>query len=261
MPTLPRPSELIKCKDIVSCFQSIYNFLFAILIALAFLNFLYGAFLYLLSGAGIYKKEEGKNRMINSIVAVVIVLIIPIFLGMINPRIFNVKLKIPRMKIESPTLTYKYKGEDPYAPSPPDVKPGFIKVEDIIKQNNLKCLKSAPGVQVNIHLIPYLKDLDKELCKRGLVATITSGYSPNHDSPCHTKYGTCIDIAVSSSIEPCEPWQKLGFALKAAGFSTIIYETKAKSGVNNCEILNRDVCGIQWKQCPKTTGPHIHASI
>jgi hypothetical protein len=127
MPTLQRPSELIKCKGIVSCFQSIYNFLFAILIALAFLNFLYGAFLYLLSGAGIYKKEEGKNRMINSIVAVVIVLIIPIFLGMINPRIFNVKLKIPQIEVlEPPRYEYSYEpGKLPGTDIP--VSPGQIK--------------------------------------------------------------------------------------------------------------------------------------
>lgn len=102
---MPRPFELIKCSDIVSCFQSIYNFFFMILLALAFLNFLYGAFQYLTSGAGIFKKEEGKNKMKNSIIAVIVVLLVPLVLQLINPEIFtNINLSIPKVKATLPSL-------------------------------------------------------------------------------------------------------------------------------------------------------------
>jgi hypothetical protein len=106
MPTLPQPSQVINCTNLASCFQALYNFLFAIFIALAFLNFLYGAFLYLLSGGGIFKKDEGKGRMINSIIAVIVALIIPIFLNMINPGIFQVVLQIPEVKVTTPKIEY-----------------------------------------------------------------------------------------------------------------------------------------------------------
>jgi hypothetical protein len=255
MPIKP-PSEFIQCADPTSCFQSIYNFLFAILIALAFIYFLYGALQYLLSAAGVFPKEEGKKKMINSIIAVIVALVIPIFLNMINPGIFQVKLQVPKVDATLPN----YKGEDIYAPSPAEVKPGFVKVETIIRQNRLQNISTAHNVQVNESLVSSIKSLDSALQKRGIRATITSGYSPKHDSLCHTKYGTCIDIIVSHSIEPCEQWQKLGAALKDAGFSTIIYETKAISSVKKCEFLQqKNNCGIQWKQCPQTTGPHIHA--
>jgi threonine/homoserine/homoserine lactone efflux protein len=83
------------CTDIVSCFQTIYNLLFALLFFLSFLWFLYGAIEYLLSAGSITSKEEGKKRMINSIVAVLIAFLIPVILNMINPKIFNFQLKIP----------------------------------------------------------------------------------------------------------------------------------------------------------------------
>ena len=106
---LPSPSEIIKCEDIASCFQAIYNFFFAILIALAFLNFLYGAFLYLLSGGGISQKEEGKKKMTNSIISVIVVMIIPIILNMVNPGIFNVELEIPVVQIlKFPSYSYSF---------------------------------------------------------------------------------------------------------------------------------------------------------
>lgn len=102
--SLPQPSQLIKCDDISSCFQTIYNFLFAIFIGLAFLNFLYGALQYLLSGAKVFGKEEGKNRMKNSIIALIVVLVIPIILNLINPNIFKAKLWIPKITVTLPQL-------------------------------------------------------------------------------------------------------------------------------------------------------------
>jgi len=257
---LPAPSTVIRCEDIASCFQAIYNFFFAILIALAFLNFLYGAFLYLLSGGGISQKEEGKKKMTNSIISVIVVMIIPIILNMVNPGIFNVELEIPVVKITLPETAYK--GEDYLLPSPPDLKKDFVWLDEFIREKGLKCLKSFPEVQVNIQMIPYLISLDRELCNRNIIAVITSGYRIDYgSSPCHTETGTCIDIIVSYSTFPCEPWQKLGFALKAAGFSKIIYETKTRTEVRGCQFLWRDDCGIDWQQCELTTGPHIHAAI
>ena len=109
MPSIPQPSQLINCSDLASCFQNLYNFFFAILIALAFLSFLYGAFLYLLSAGGVFQKERGKNVMKNSIIAVIIALIIPVILNMINPSIFKSKLSIPQVTVESPEFKYSFK--------------------------------------------------------------------------------------------------------------------------------------------------------
>jgi lipoprotein-anchoring transpeptidase ErfK/SrfK len=104
MPILPQPSQLINCNDLSSCIQATYNFLFAILLALSFLWFLYGAFQYLLSGAKIYSKDEGKNKMKNAIISLVIVLVIPVILNMINPDIFNAQIQIPKVTVIMPEL-------------------------------------------------------------------------------------------------------------------------------------------------------------
>jgi hypothetical protein len=106
MPSIPSLSEFIKCNNLSSCFQELYNFLFALFILLAFLSFLYGAFLYLLSAGGVYDKEKGKNKMKNSIIALLVALIIPIILNMINPGIFRSELKVPQVEV---TL-FEYQG-------------------------------------------------------------------------------------------------------------------------------------------------------
>ena len=121
MPSIPQPSAIIKCTDISSCFQSLYNFFFALLIALAFLNFLYGAFQYLISAGGVFSKEEGKRRMINSVLAVIIALSVPIILNMINPEIFKAKLYIPQVTVKLPSyngLNAGYVMIDPNNPPP-----------------------------------------------------------------------------------------------------------------------------------------------
>jgi hypothetical protein len=113
MPSLSQPSKIIQCTDVTSCFQAIYNFFFAILIALAFIYFLYGAFQYLLSAGGVYPKDEGKKKMINSIIAVIVALVIPLILNMINPGIFNAVLQIPKVKATLPDYTFGVAGGIP----------------------------------------------------------------------------------------------------------------------------------------------------
>ncbi len=100
------PSQLIKCTDLASCFQGLYNFGFTILLAVCLLIFVYGAFEYMLSSAGIFDKEKGKKKMFNAIIVPIIVLIIPVILNLINPYIFQAKLQIPVIKVKVPEIYY-----------------------------------------------------------------------------------------------------------------------------------------------------------
>ncbi len=102
---IPSPSQLIKGGDIIATFQNLYNLLFAILLALAFLSFIYGAFQYLLSGANIFNQQEGKSRMKNSLIALIVVLIIPVLLNLINPKIFKgAQMTVPKFTVKVPTF-------------------------------------------------------------------------------------------------------------------------------------------------------------
>jgi hypothetical protein len=121
MPSIPSLSEFIQCSDLSSCFQELYNFLFALFILLAFLSFLYGAFLYLLSAGGVYDKEKGKNKMKNSIIALLVALIIPIILNMINPGIFRGELKVPQVQVTLPE--YQGFGSGYIKPPPGSTQP------------------------------------------------------------------------------------------------------------------------------------------
>jgi hypothetical protein len=249
MPLQP-PSEFIKCTDITSCFQAIYNFLFAILIALAFLYFLYGAFEYLFSAAGVYPKERGKNKMKNSIIAVIIALVIPIFLNMINPGIFRVKLQIPKVNVESPlyvSLEAVEISERNLDTSKPEVEARFLSptggsrlgpilddciqiqkecdVKKIFKDIPLTNISFANNDNKTEYINPGLKNmiiqldqgLERDRIKIKII--ITDGFSiGDHASPCHTAYGTCIDVVVAGK-PPTDPsWNKVIEIARSIGF-------------------------------------------
>ncbi|BCX15412.1 MAG: hypothetical protein KatS3mg097_304 [Candidatus Parcubacteria bacterium] len=104
MPDLLPPYQLIDCSDILSCFQSIYNLLVILLIAFSFLLFVFGAFQYILSAANIFSIGEAKNRMKNSLTALIIGLVFSSLMYYINPNIFKVNLFIPKVNMEMPPL-------------------------------------------------------------------------------------------------------------------------------------------------------------
>jgi len=101
---MPPIQSILTCYDLQSCFQAVYNLGLVLLFVLAFLNMVYGAILYLFSAANIFNKEEGKNRIVNSIGAIAITLILPQILNIINPGIFQVKLWIPTIERASSPL-------------------------------------------------------------------------------------------------------------------------------------------------------------
>jgi hypothetical protein len=304
---LPRPSELVNCENIVSCFQAFYNLFFAILILLAFVYFIYGALQYLLSGAKVYSKEEGKKKMINSVVAVILALAIPIILNMINPGIFKAQLKLPVIKVD-PVL-YTYYGEQ-HTITDPDCPTGNQNVKKIdrfymvsLSSVGFKNIKADSGVCANLQILPYLCKLDKSLSEsKGEInpfpqpIKITSGYSKNHDNACHTGSGRCVDIVIEQGFgslnEACSSYLALSRFLQNAGANTIVFETKAKEEqLNRCTDVVKDMeCAyehfwyetietgqgfghtqqrrsgkiknkVTWKQCPKTTGTHLHVEF
>jgi hypothetical protein len=250
MPTLPSPSELIKCTDLASCFQAIYNFFFAILIALAFLNFLYGAIKYLLSAGGVFPKEEGKKKMVNSIIAVIIALGIPIILNMINPEIFQVKLRVPKVEVTPPlyvSLEAVETSEKTLDTSKTEIRARFLPptgprrlgplldcsrnsrecdVKKIFKDTPLANISFANNDNGTEYINPGLKNmiiqLDQELKRAGIKIIITDGYSiGDHASPCHMVSGTCIDVVVAGKPPTDSSWDRVIEIARSVGFGVL----------------------------------------
>ncbi|MER3581400.1 MAG: hypothetical protein C4347_00920, partial [Patescibacteria group bacterium] len=98
MPLLGPIEKIINCSDIGGCFQAIYNLLFLLFVIFAFFNFFFGALQYLFSGANIFSAESGRKKMINSLFALAVVLLLPQILNYINPNIFQVQWFIPKIE-------------------------------------------------------------------------------------------------------------------------------------------------------------------
>ncbi len=294
MPKIIPPSELIKCDDIASCFQSLYNFFFIIFLALAFLIFLYGAFQYFLSPTGIFNKEEGKRRMQNSIIALIVVLIIPVILNFINPEIFKIQLSIPRVTVEAPSFeidsqqlgeeisrdyitdvtTYNFNergGLDPYICN---AAPGTGSYNDpyggeLVEIPSDKCRFTnilpapAPGIKkiaTRRIVCDVLKKLDDTLrLSFNKKIYITAGYNHGYKFPdkCHTEVGSCLDIVPEGGL----PYRELLVFLVQNGFYVL-----NESGEDLiCPTENWTIT----KSCPTTvsnapcysTGSHFHIMI
>jgi len=250
--TFPQPSTVINCTNLSSCFQTIYNFLFAILIAWAFIYFLYGAFQYLLSAGGVYSKEEGKNKMKNSVIAVIISLSIPIILNMINPEIFKVQLRVPIVTV-TPALYVSLGAveisEKSLDTSSSTVQERFLSptgagsfgtASDICRSISTKCdvknIFTGTSTLTNIsfanndngteYINPALKDaiinLDKSLKGANIKAIITDGYSVgDHASSCHTVYGTCIDVVTAAKPPTDSSWDQVISIARSNGFAVL----------------------------------------
>jgi len=249
MPVKP-PSEFIQCSDISSCFQAIYNFLFSIFIALAFLYFLYGAFKYLLSAGGVYPKEEGKKKMVNSIIAVIVALGIPIFLNMINPEIFQVRLQVPKLDIIPPVYVslevVETSEKDLDTENLPREKlekflgptgggrlgslpftcrqiPANCDVKKIFSDRNLSNIRFSNNDNGTEYINPALKNMINELNEKlraeGIKIIITDGYSVrDHKSRCHTERGTCIDVVVAEKPPNDRSWDRFIEIARSTGF-------------------------------------------
>ncbi len=250
----PPPSKLINCTNLANCFQALYNFGFTIFLALAFIYFLYGAFQYLLSGAGIFKTEEGKKKMQNAIIALVVVLIIPVILNFINPGIFNVTLKIPEVTVtpsgfvidlnavenserdltdeEISSRMSKPPGRTALSrlnlnackPSSPGAcaseNCNFRKLSQERKLTNISLRGDDCGTEyVNPGIMDMIESLDNKLRENGIKLILTDGYSPgDHKSKAHTQYGTAIDVVVYGNYEK---WNKAIQIARSVGFCVL----------------------------------------
>jgi hypothetical protein len=236
MPSISSPSELIRCDSLTSCFQALYNFLFALLILLAFLNFLYGAFLYLLSGGGIYDKEKGKNKMRNSVVAFFVALIIPIILNMINPKIFSSELKIPQVKVTLPE--YKF-------------KPGHLPGTDI--EVTIDCNKQIVNCK-----IPEKGDCSPGFLKSDDMSIYTDDVVNNFSLICNNESGG--DKNKESNVDKCRDGKPFSIGLFQINMVATIFTlpdgtecrpdltfSNYQNNVYNCVVINEDL----YNKCKK----------
>jgi hypothetical protein len=96
-------------------------------------------------------------------------------------------------------------------------------VRKIFKDSPLTNISFANNDNGTEYIHHRLKDmiveLDKKLKEAGIKIIITDGFSiGDHASPCHTAYGTCIDVVVAGK-PPTDPsWDKVIEIARSIGF-------------------------------------------
>lgn len=277
MTYLLEPYQLVACSDILSCFQSIYNFGVILLIAFSFLFFVFGAFQYILSAANVYNTNEAKDRMKNSLTALIVGLTFSSLLYYVNPNIFKISLFIPQVKVDLSSLsetelsdeeireistykptTIKVDVMEPSSEELKDWRLDKIKARDDLENIYIKgddchdseCKegRAEKTEYMNPILRTFLYNLNGSLKTEGLYVKITDGYSPegDHASESHTKYGTAIDVVVVDSngqaIDPKDKrWKKVMELATLVGFG--VYDERFKKGSKF------------------SSGPHLHLYV
>ncbi len=285
---MPPIERIITCSDLASCFQAVYNLGLVILFSLAFLNMVYGAIEYLFSAGSITSKESGKNRIMNSIGAIIVVLVLPQILNIINPRIFQVKLKIPYLEKAKPPVFKEFNwGEaENFKQISPNVSAYYYWI-DKNKLGNIKeyvCFTPAYPIKASPNdpnfsytsfmgttmsnfvrkrleecVIPNYEERGKPLFR------ITQGYNPASADPCH-KAGHCIDVIPNDN-----DYQFLLGTLVGCGFVVLNESGKTLECINEEGRKQVSPCP---ERCRTTTvsappqgcpcyfiGYHLHASL
>jgi hypothetical protein len=248
------------------------------LFSLAFLNMVYGAIEYLFSAGSITSKESGKNRIMNSIGAIIVVLVLPQILHIINPRIFEVKLKIPyvekagvpKFKVYEglPDEAYEYR-VDPITDTTfprlslnlgekymPYICTARQNYEIYAKNKYNNEIVRYRGKLMRREIVDALTDcVDKQIASSSYI--ITWGYDEGYTYPdkCHkdgTRWANCIDV-IPNGIS----YQRLADAFLNCGFH-ILNESEE-------DIYCTDERGGKIaKSCPRQGGicyytrPHFH---
>ena len=278
---MPNIQSILSCYDLQSCFQAVYNLGLVLLFVLAFLNMVYGAVLYLFSAASIFSKEEGKNRIINSIGAIAITLILPQILNIINPGIFQVKLWIPTIQeAKSPVFkTEALWGEAEIVNQVNSVIPTqayyWLDPNKAGKLADYTCFSNAIYVDKNDSLFGSLTSyngiLVSSLVNEQLVECvtpkysnfrITQGYNPGSFDKSH-QLGYGIDIIPNDG-----NYQALTNALVNCGFSVLneservieCYGEGSTRLVKPCPSECRSSYLKPGCVCAYT-GPHLHAAL
>jgi len=279
-------TQITTCYDLNSCFQAVYNLGLVFLFALAFLNMVYGAIEYLFSAGSITSKESGKKRIMNSIGAIVIVLVLPQVLHIINPKIFKVKLKIPTVERANPAIfkTYEvYWGEaetftkvDPsisawYYSVDPNKVPGRLKDYVCFSQEKIEADKddsrlsytSYNGIPVSGFVHEKLTNCLEEKIGNNFKIRITQGYNLASPDRCH-QAGHCIDIVPDPPTD--KNYNSLLEALVYCGFSVLNESEKTllcgSQSLPYCPLECKVNRLVRKQGCPcYFTGPHLHAYL
>jgi len=221
-----------------SCIQGIYNLLVALAVLVAFLIFLYGAILYMLSPIPDVK-GSGKDKMIGALKGLAIIFIFGAILYWINPNIFNAKLIFYRVtSLEMPSEEYIVMNDSA------EIYPG----ETIPPTINLCPLQNSEGLiilasdkRLDCAVIPHLQ-------KAGKIAK--------------EKYNQIIYVfsAYRSIAKQKVLWEK---ALKKYGSETIAskyvappgksshnlgraVDVSLKGGAANASLLQKIMCEAGW---------------
>lgn len=275
MPSIPSPSQLINCDNLASCFQNLYNLLFSFVVAIAFIYFIFGAIEYLFSGVSVSSQEAGKRKMVNAVIGLILAMIIPVFLYMINPEIFQLTWNIPIVTVQLPDIPENFTDEDiarleknapqyvitnPPTKITPKIPLGEIKdITKVFKRGELTNISASNNEGPNHNLPEKINEgmrniilrFNEELRNRKVKAIITDCYDPyEHASKGHTVYGTSCDVVPNPKSKWA--WEKVCEAAKAAGFKRILYEAPSSKCLN---CGGKTICGILTS---KTTGEHFH---
>lgn len=218
------------CKtNLKTYIEGLFKLLLGLSVVFVVINFIIGGFQYITSAA-MPGKKDGKERIINSIKGLVLVVGAWIILNTINPALLKVDLTIESNEIKSNAV-----GGSLDIPIPE----GYNKCGDNCVQipSNVATINGRSNSMIEKATLDKLKSFDQELAKVGINDwTITEAYPATmvHQNICH-QYGTCIDIAKV-------PDTKVADAVLAASKAGLLADFETDKPVRKTQIINT-ACG------------------
>ena len=241
--------------ELATYLPGIFRLSIAVAGALAVIMIVVGGVQYLSTDA-ISGKSEGKERIQNALVGLLLAIGSFVILNTINPATVSFNLSIKRPDPTTPTA--------PTTPTTPSrtstcpsrtgaLVPCSCPTCSVLAGSNLP-LKPGQGDQLDSGLIESLKKLNEELKKENIIWWISEAWPPKakHQNDCH-RNGTCLDANIRSRVTSTTIKKFIDLA-KAQGLRPQ-YEVATRSEYNR--LKNAGVPTDNLRQVSEITAPHF----
>jgi hypothetical protein len=240
------------CKASLSSYiPGLFNLMIGVAAVIAVAYIIWGGIEYITTDSW-NGKQDGKNRIWNAVIGLVIVITSYLILYTINPKLLELNLNIEPTTVTAPAGALTSPGSPATASCIDCVQiPGYIAIKN--------------GGYISSSILPNVIGLNDSL--KGTEWQITEANPPSsgHTSACHND-GTCFDANFLDTSIATDRTNINNFLSSATsnGFGHTIYEVATQAAkdniINSGKISEANKAKIYVNTDPNFTAPHFHVA-
>jgi len=246
------PNQTDPTHNISNCINDIYVLAIGLAGFIAVLMFVWAGYMYMTGGEETISKA--KNIFSSTLAALIILFGVYAFLNTLNPNLVNINgVILPKVQC-GPGSTCSI--PSPATADVPSLPPSGAagQCQGCVPLASLGVPVANGGIYGTPGLGNQLNKI-KQFMPSGW--HVTSAFSPNHRSTCHTQVGDCADVVVESNV--AQNWVSLCTAAKSAGFT--LYNEIGATDPSIIAACGTDHAAQENPPAGKRSGANVHLNL